>query len=296
MFRHAGHKTLPEFIGPWFPRCDVNGFEDLFAAWMLFLLKPWREILDIDNGKMPLYEQFLVFESMTSSKNQKIIKNLQYFYQCSNSAAKWRKEGDSRDVISVDDEEHNKETGTKVVVPDHVYTESNLQATLEPKLTQEELLYTNIGMMIAEEAGVFQEHPVMFCPRPVLKIAKWEDTVHHMELEQLIKRITKQRDEEHGDIDLLKKTVSFLQTGSTSMLDDQCTSLSTTQNDTNVKDWLSSLNVEQQHAHDVVASHLNAYLAGRQPKQKLMIVIGPGGTGKSTLLNAITKSFKCKRA
>ena len=37
---------------------------------------------------------------------------------------------------------------------------------------------------------------------------------------------------------------------------------------------------------------MNANQAGRSPKQMLMIVIGPGGTGKLTLLNAITKSFE----
>jgi Mrp family chromosome partitioning ATPase len=54
---------------------------------------------------------------------------------------------------------------------------------------------------------------------------------------------------------------------------------------------LKLLNVEQHKTHDIVINHLDAYLEGKNPRQILMIVVGPGGTGKSTVLNAITASF-----
>jgi hypothetical protein len=56
------------------------------------------------------------------------------------------------------------------------------------------------------------------------------------------------------------------------------------------------LNAEQLQAHNIVASHLQAHLAGHAPSQLLMIVIGQGGTGKSTILNAITKTFENMKA
>jgi PIF1-like helicase len=43
--------------------------------------------------------------------------------------------------------------------------------------------------------------------------------------------------------------------------------------------------------HNIITHHLQAYLHGHDPPQRLMIVHGQGGTGKSALLNAISKSF-----
>ena len=55
---------------------------------------------------------------------------------------------------------------------------------------------------------------------------------------------------------------------------------------------MASLNTEQHMAHDIVTNHLRALLAGRKPKQLLMLVTGQGGMGKSTMLNAITDTFE----
>jgi hypothetical protein len=54
---------------------------------------------------------------------------------------------------------------------------------------------------------------------------------------------------------------------------------------------LSHLNKEQCRAHNIIKNHLLAHLNGRKPPQLLMLVLGQGGTGKSTLIRAITKTF-----
>ena len=59
---------------------------------------------------------------------------------------------------------------------------------------------------------------------------------------------------------------------------------------------LEFLNKEQLRAHDIVSKHLQAHLDGRKPGQLLMIVTGPGGTGKSTMLEAISKTFELQSA
>ena len=55
--------------------------------------------------------------------------------------------------------------------------------------------------------------------------------------------------------------------------------------------YLRELNFEQKMAHDIIVHHLDAELANKKPPQLLMNIIGHGGTGKSTLLNAISTSF-----
>jgi phage/plasmid-associated DNA primase len=54
---------------------------------------------------------------------------------------------------------------------------------------------------------------------------------------------------------------------------------------------LSHLNKEQHRAHNIIENHLLAHLDGRKPPQLLMLILGQGGTGKSTLIRAITKTF-----
>ena len=51
------------------------------------------------------------------------------------------------------------------------------------------------------------------------------------------------------------------------------------------------LNEKQMMVHDIVCSHLRASLSGACPPQRLMIVHGQGGTGKTALLNAIANTF-----
>ena len=44
-------------------------------------------------------------------------------------------------------------------------------------------------------------------------------------------------------------------------------------------------------AHDIVASHLRAYVDGQHPPQRLLVVHGQGGTGKTALLCAVADMF-----
>ena len=115
-----------------------------------FFLKPWKEMEDIDSGQTSLYKQFLSFESGTSNRYHNIIKNLQYFYECSDSATKWRKEGKETVIVSIDDDKGEIGNQITIVNHPHVYTNKDLEAALEPKCTQEEKLYTKIGMRIME--------------------------------------------------------------------------------------------------------------------------------------------------
>jgi GTPase SAR1 family protein len=62
-----------------------------------------------------------------------------------------------------------------------------------------------------------------------------------------------------------------------------------------VSNHLKALNDQQRMAHDIVVNNLDAHLAGKFPPQLLMAVFGQGGTGKSTLLNAISISFENRR-
>ena len=44
-------------------------------------------------------------------------------------------------------------------------------------------------------------------------------------------------------------------------------------------------------AYTIIMNHLQDHLSQRNPPQRLLIICGQGGTGKSALLNAISKTF-----
>ena len=73
---------------------------------------------------------------------------------------------------------------------------------------------------------------------------------------------------------------------------EEASSVSETPPADNIYKHINILNKERKCAHDIVASHLRATLGNKNPPQLLMIITGPGGTGKSTLLNAITMTFE----
>ena len=47
--------------------------KDYFAAWMLFLLKLWHAVEDLQHVDHSLFEYFLPLEKTTSEQNQKIF-------------------------------------------------------------------------------------------------------------------------------------------------------------------------------------------------------------------------------
>lgn len=53
-----------------------------------------------------------------------------------------------------------------------------------------------------------------------------------------------------------------------------------------------TLNSQQALAYDIVSNHLEATKSGIRPPQLRLILRGPGGTGKTVVINAITESFR----
>jgi hypothetical protein len=52
-----------------------------------------------------------------------------------------------------------------------------------------------------------------------------------------------------------------------------------------------NLNEQQRMAYDIVVNHLHSHLRQENPPQRLMIVHGPGGMGKTAMLNTISEAF-----
>jgi len=74
---------MPNFVGVWFPRNNIEELQDFYYASMLVLLQPWRDIADLKRYDETFKQAFDKF--ITSADE---ITNIQYPHECSNSAIK----------------------------------------------------------------------------------------------------------------------------------------------------------------------------------------------------------------
>ena len=86
VMRSPGHETMPYFPGRWFPKQDPEDSNGLFEASMLALLKPWRSLTDLKRPEQTFQEAFNDFICEASSETCRIIKNVQFFHECSEHA------------------------------------------------------------------------------------------------------------------------------------------------------------------------------------------------------------------
>ena len=85
IIRSPGHKTMPYFLGQWFPKREEENSNGLFEASMLALLKPWRKITDLKQEIQSFREALDMFVTNAPAETCWIIRNVQFFHECSDS-------------------------------------------------------------------------------------------------------------------------------------------------------------------------------------------------------------------
>ena len=293
VFRGEGHETMPNFIGDWFPWSDVKELQDIYHASMLALFHPWINIADLKPEGQTFQQAFDTFFEGADSATRDKMSNIQYQYECSDSALAKRQASQQSTMVplEVGAEEHSD--GLAIAVEGSYSEESPVAFTLRDmelgiasEFSSDDKLYAEVAINIAIDCKIFSEVPPK---KPtwnrLAKPATNKQLLQFQELAKLVQTVTKNRvvPDKRSDIELLSKGVETISADETAM--------------ENVHDLhgdfshVERLNVEQKMAHDIVVNHLKARIFGRSPKQLLMIIRGQGGTGKSTLLNAITTSF-----
>jgi hypothetical protein len=88
VIKGSRHETMPNFVGEWFPRSDVLKLQDFYHISMLALLTPWRDIRQFEGDNFTLVHAFRNFLHDAPPKAHRILENIQYHHECSNSARK----------------------------------------------------------------------------------------------------------------------------------------------------------------------------------------------------------------
>ena len=107
---------MPNFVGNWFPQNNVEELCDLYHASMLALFQPWTIITDLKAEGPTFKDTFDDFWKTTNSTMKDRMANIQYQYECSNSASKKRQVNEQHLVMSI--EPTAAETIQGVVTPE----------------------------------------------------------------------------------------------------------------------------------------------------------------------------------
>ena len=274
----------------------------IYCGMMLALLVPWRTLASVHGSSMTLEEEFDKFTSSASAEQIKFMHDVQYYYESSDSAQKKRLENDDNrprciveveEMIIDDENEHgiSYEYESDDDIENQPVSEDQIEDAILNRFSVADQVFAETAMAIAEDLGVFVDGDVSFENRGPLeefrRYATVEDTEKFRGWENVVISIGEHDSEESlpntsADIDPRRFTVGMDVDARVDAMEDET-----------VEDlsYLKALNVEQRKAHDIIINHLDAHLKSKNPRQMLMIVVGSGGTGKSTMLNAITTSF-----
>jgi hypothetical protein len=226
-----------------------------------------------------------------------IMENIQYFHQCSDGS-QWRREENVQHKRTMNGQQDNIIGGPEVraesnedhereVSPD--VDDKDIQAARKARIPARELKHGQTALAITFDHGFF---PLSDGDCGAWKSVSEKATFKQMEQylcwEAIINDISKTNLSSSPVDDRLTIPTSFSQPRS---VPDEI--------EPGIIEWihndgmsLGHLNEEQNRAYKIVASHVHASLEGKSPPQLLMTVIGSGGIGKSTLINAITALFE----
>jgi hypothetical protein len=292
VIRTTGHETMPMFVGEWFPRNDVEEERELYCASMLALLQPWHNIGELKSAVEKFEESFSGFMKKADDHTMDIIQNIQYQHECSDSAAKKRsadREDNaivelSRNEAAVNSTEY--EGGYDESSEPVQFTQNDIERELASEFSLEDQLYAETALNIAMDKKIFDEENARRSSWEILAApATHEQIINFQIVEKMIKKITKNRTTTDN-----RQDISLTSVDSTAEWSEE-PGVSTIQTLSDEPPEVNLLNNEQRRAHDIVVNHLKSHLAGGQPPQQLVLINGAGGTGKSTLLNAIASSF-----
>ena len=295
---------VPVLIGPALPRRDQPELYPKYARLMLILFKPWRIETDLRGDARDWPEAFSTFMESCTSETHRVLDNMQILHECKDSSKSLRKQRNK----AMDSErrayrnEKNMESDMNEIM-DHIDSVENYhsRATAESRANVDDCLWE------LQEAGMFShpEHNEIHPPQAAEAIERimlpnddsledqWKDTY-----EDRRNKWKQKLTETHTDVlsiqpgQSMPMTMMTVADGGSDPTEHQVMQLSVSLPnipDVSIEDVVAtwSLNTEQARAFRIVALH------SIDPKSKpmRMYIGGPGGTGKSRVICALTDFF-----
>ena len=300
--RASNHETMPYFPGPWFPKRDPCNENGIFEACMLTLFKPWRTLASIKDEHDSFRSALDVFLSTAPSHVHNTIQNIEFFHECCDRA-ETRRSTDEEIINSAtyddtdaaetlndtdrDDIPHNNDATTENTFEDLISEEDIMRAVDRP-FCASELLYADTAISVGRDTGALQDN-TSDVPYKTPSANATPQQVDHFRVWESALRMGEEYTVEEA-VETTDDSVEYIVESSQSI---EPAAFNVYRPEKNQHDADQTvLNPRQRIVHDIVTTHLQSFLHGDNPPQRLMIVHGPGGTGKSALLNEISNSFE----
>lgn len=301
IIRTSDHETMPYFPGPWFPKRDPCNEDGLFEACMLTLLKPWRSLTSIKAEHDTFHSALDSFLSTAPSHVHKTIQNIEYFHECCDRAD--ARHANDEEIINsptyegdnggdaLDDTDHNRKTDN-TDTPfensfDEMISEEDVIRAVDRPFCASELLYADVAVSIGQATGALHDCSIN-APRKTPATNATAEQINQFNVWENALRTGEEETEE--DIEAMDDSVEHI-TPSSESIAPAAFVMDSPHRMQNSPDQ-PVLNDRQRMVYNIVTTHLQSFLRGENPPQRLMIVHGQGGTGKSALLNAISDSFE----
>lgn len=304
IIRSAGHETMPYFPGSWFAKRDPENVNGLFEASMLALLKPWRRLTDLKDADVTFRQAFDDFLSTVPEHIHRSITNIEFFHECSEAATihqhSVQTHSDpvteiSEETVAPDDEQIPSDENTMPINPfTRLITEEEIQEVTDNPYSAQEQLYAEVALGVGTDSGALIESPATSeLLQRSLPASDSQRLQFHIWEKQMDAIHVLNGDDSHSSHDNtacvqpLPFTSETIEEPSVVSLEAPVTTTDATH---------PSLNDQQSMVHNIITNHLRVHLKGEHPEQLLLIVHGQGGTGKSELLNAISRTFDSLQA
>lgn len=300
ILRSSGHDTMPYFPACWLARRMDNAEGGLYEASILALLKPWRSLTDVKDESQSFRTAFDHFLTTTSQENRNMVENMDFFHESSRTASANHASTDNAHNIQTTVTSTDEVTNANIdnVVPpgnnNWIVTEEIIASAIDRPFSTQELKYADNAISVGNAAGAFAVHtvhvlptktPLPATPEQINQFSIWQTAVANFTAQDL------ETEDEHGHETIQPNSQLInhppLHHNDTEPNVTVSTSVSQYKQITN-----HSLNDRQTMAFNIIINHLDQHLQGKKPPQRLLIVHGQGGTGKSTLLNAISQAFQ----
>ncbi|RDB17999.1 ATP-dependent DNA helicase RRM3 [Hypsizygus marmoreus] len=306
IIRGAGHETLPNFIGQWFPRSDEPSLREFYCASMLFLLKPWNSLGDLKSGHPSFEAAFNQFMGQAPTRIHRIVDNIQFYYESSDSAKRRAEEEHQRTGGAVDVDEHLDiepfSEATEDNMPSEI-TEQDIECARQQAESAREVHFGQVAVNTAIDVGIFHEDQPQTVYKQIAATAHRDDERQYQDWAKMLKAVTRNGPILEHDETLPTPTTTEANhqpmtiPAYVPIADTSAAVLPVQEPTTDIsrritRDRLAILNVDQRRAYQIVENQILARLRGESPPQLLLMIQGQGGTGKSLIINAITKTFE----
>jgi hypothetical protein len=293
---NAGHRYMPSFIGASFASATIPAERSLYLASMMLLFRRWDSWRDVMLWSLDWEQSFHEFMHSTTITTHHYIHNTQLERECRAAAdAKFDRQRDGENYL--DDERDNASLHASPDDDDALSQDIPLYPVpfQYPRRVCE---YAEGAMQAGMHSGLLPD-PTVLSPLipaalvdPVLDssdLGNWlscMDDLEKVDLSQVLDDSQNLDSFRSGDV-----LPGYDPDSDTSPIASPDGLVAADQTRPSKKYPDAGLNTQQQLAFDIVKQHLSLVLQGKDPSQLLMKVMGPPGTGKSWVIEAVTMLF-----